>query len=300
MIRIIVKEKYDLDLTMFPSFVSALFTKIENNVWLKKHGSFKGLILKFKGDALESNITNANIIYNLSGLWFNPWFHVKNLSRNTRKIVEEILEFYEGLRLAIDPYDREIIFLATVLSQRTDYHMNVIKWIQKIMMKIDNVRDLIKTKISSISKSYQLIKAEEAVRECFSIIRKDSIYSNNIWTLRKRILKCKYVGPKTTDAYLLFTRPISYIAPIDVHYIRFVKKLKLLKFKKKPVKKLCINYSCDECPLNNECLEAISIDKFNGLSGWIQTVAYVHDKMFCSKRKCDICFLKNLCYSHNL
>ena len=65
MVHILVHNKYDLDLTMFPSFTSSLFDKVSRNYWVKVHGLFKGLKLKFNGRFLEANIDNIDVILSL-------------------------------------------------------------------------------------------------------------------------------------------------------------------------------------------------------------------------------------------
>lgn len=294
MIRILVRNEYDLDLTMFPSFTSSLFDKVSRNYWVKVHGSFKGLKLRFNGRFLEASIDDINVINTLSGLWYNPREHLRRLSRSLRQKVDPIVEVYEKVRLSINPYDRELIFLATVLSQRTNYHVNVIKWVRRIALLMERGVDVKSVNMAEFGKSYQLRRANTVIKQCIDLVRLNTTLED-VWKIKRELLKCKYVGPKVANAYLMFTRKAPYIVPIDVHFLRFVRNLELLKFKRKPSKSVCQKYTCNICAFKLECVEALVMKEFKTLSSWIQTVAYIHDKVYCTKKKCNVCPFKSLC-----
>jgi len=296
MAHMLIRNEYDLDLTMFPSFTSSLFDKVSRNYWIKIHGSFKGLKLKFNGRFLEANIDNIDIINTLSGLWYDPEEHLRRLSRSLRQKVDPIVEVYEKVRLSINPYDKELVFLATVLSQRTNYHINVVKWVRRIALLMERGMDIRSVNMTSFGKSYQLRRANIVVKQCIDLVRLDSALNmEDIWKIKRELLKCEFVGPKVANAYLMFTRRAPYIAPIDVHFLRFIRNLGLLEFKRKPLKSVCQKYTCSICTFKHECVEALVMKEFKTLSSWIQTVAYVHDKVYCAKKKCNVCPFKDLC-----
>ncbi|RLE86230.1 MAG: hypothetical protein DRN04_19885 [Thermoprotei archaeon] len=296
MAKIPIRGEYDLDLTMFPSFTSSLFTKLSKDYWVKTYGAFKGLKLKVRNSFLESNINNIEVVNLLSGLWYEPNRYLNELSRSVRYKVEYVVDVYEKIRIAINPYDKELMFLATALSQRTNYHANVIKWVKHIASLVDRGLSIKSINLMDLGRSYQLKRANVIIKHCINIVEKDKALSvDDVKKFKKVLLTCKFVGPKVVNAYLMFTRKAPYIVPVDIHFIRFLKNLNLLEFKRKPVKNFCAKYICDECPYRYECVEALAMKVFKNLSSWIQTVAYVHDKLYCSRNKCSSCPLRSLC-----
>jgi len=296
MVKIPIRGEYDLDLTMFPSFASSLFDKIDKGYWVKVYGVFKGLKLRVKNGFLESNVDNVEAINLLSGLWYEPSTYLNELSRSVKYKVVYIIDVYEKVRIAINPYDKELMFLATILSQRTNYHVNVIKWVKHVASMIEKGANIKSIDLTVLGRSYQLRRANIIIKHCMDIIEKDKgLGIEDIMDLKKALLKCKFVGPKVANAYLMFTRKASYIVPVDIHFIKFLKKMDLLKFGRKPVKDFCIKYTCNKCPYARECVEMLARRTFKNLSSWIQTVAYVHDKLYCSRNRCENCPLKRLC-----
>ncbi len=288
-ITMYINEPYDLNLTLYPSFNYAFFEKEENG-WVKILGRHQGLKLSLEGKVLSANTDDVEAVLNYSGLWFNPIKYIGDVDDKFRDAVLKLIRLYGGIRLSINPYDKEAMFITVVLSQRTNFHVNVVKWIRKIYSR--------EKPYFSISKSYQVRRAKEAYISCARILRKDSTgeYSD-IWSLRRDLLsECRNAGVKTVDAYILFTRRnATWLAPIDVHFERFMQYFFNVR-KNVPRKNYCTKYSCDECPFIEKCATYWALKAFGRLAGWIQTVAYVHDKLYCSKRKCKFCFLAKLCY----
>ncbi len=60
---------------------------------------------------------------------------------------------------------------------------------------------------------------------------------DEIWEPRKRLLRYRWVGTKTVDAYILFTTHCPAVASIDRHYRRFLLDyFSLPKYMKPPEK----------------------------------------------------------------
>jgi len=296
MVKIPIRGEYDLDLTMFPSFTSSLFNKVGKGYWVKVYGVFKGLRLKVENGFVKSNINNIEAINLLSGLWYEPRKYLDELSRSVRYKVEYIINAYEKIRIAINPYDKELMFLATILSQRTNYHVNVVKWVKHVASLVEEGSGIKSIDLTDLGKSYQLKRANSIIKHCIDIVKNDrALNREDIRNLKRTLLACRFVGPKVANAYLMFTRKAPYIVPVDIHFTRFLENLDLLKFKRKPSKNFCVRYTCDECPHAYECVEALAMKVFKNLSSWIQTVAYVHDKLYCTRNKCNLCPLRRLC-----
>ncbi len=287
----------DLDLSMYPSFVSVLFKRIGNNSWVKYWGIGKGTIIRSFGNYVicEGDVCdNEEIIKLWCGAWFNPLEKLQrlNLSENVREILLNLMNCLKGLRLIINPIERLPIIIATFLSRRTDYHVNVIKWLERILTQCvinEGFTTIDSACILGIGNSYQLKQLHE-VLDC--LVQVISSKYRDPWVIRNELLKIKYVGPKVVDSYLLFSTTNSVFTPSDAHYINFIRKFKLSKliFKNKyliPNKQLCLRYgpNCTKCRIRSFCLTGASIYIFKDFSGYVQTMAYVVDKILSRKSK---------------
>ncbi len=287
----------DLDLSMYPSFVSVLFKRIGNNSWIKYWGVGKGTIIRSFGNYVicEGDVCdNEEIIKLWCGAWFNPLEELRrlNLSEDVKRILFNLMNCLKGLGLIVNPIERLPILLATFLSRRTDYHVNVIKWLEKILTKCvinEDLSTIDSTCILGVGSSYQLKQLHEVLDHLVQVAYSEY---KDPWATRGELLKIKYVGPKVVDSYLLFSTINSVFTPSDVHYINFIKKFKLSKliFKSKyliPNKQLCLRYgpNCTKCRIRSLCLTGASIYVFKGFSGYVQTMAYVVDKILSRKSK---------------
>jgi hypothetical protein len=70
-------------------------------------------------------------------------------------------------------------------------------------------------------------------------------------------------------------------APIDVNLEVFLENMGFKGFGSKPQRGYCASHDCNSCPLRSSCLEARLREHLGRLTGWFQTVAYVHVKRFC-------------------
>ncbi|HDH07144.1 MAG TPA: hypothetical protein ENF87_02120 [Thermoproteales archaeon] len=280
-----IKYDYDLDLTLYPSFTLAFFEKIGRE-WVKILGIFSGLKLTLRENVLKANIDDEEVVFNFSGLWYNPRDFISEVNRDYREAISKIIKVYGKLRLSINPYEKDKMFITIVLSQRTSFHVNVVKWVRKIFRS--------REPDFNIGRSYQIERAKEAYETCIEILGEDK---NRVdpWTLRKLLLNCPNVGVKTVDAYLLFTRRnATFLAPADIHFRKFVQKFFQIR-RKMPSKNYCMKYMCQTCPLKDKCITGWAMKNFGRLAGWLQTVAYVHDKNYCSKNRCETCPLRDVC-----
>ncbi|OYT62098.1 MAG: hypothetical protein B6U69_02365 [Thermofilum sp. ex4484_15] len=286
-----VTGDYDLNLTMYPSYVSSLFVK-KGGKWVKVMGKFKGLSIWYEKDTVkyesEEGKVSEEVVKFISGIWFDPVEYFRSLRGRTRELLNPIVKSYRRLRLAVDPWDKELIFLAVALSQRTDYHVNVLRWFSKL-------RELSKgdiSKLKYVGRSYQIKRVYSLIK---TGILEELKLLKGLWSLRRELMKYKFLGPKTVNAYLLFTGITTSLAPVDVHFVRFINKIGLFSKFTLPSKKYCTYYDCYSCPLGERCLVALALKELGPLAGWLQTVAYVHDKLYCSKRACLTCNLSEIC-----
>jgi len=296
--RIKLETPINLEISIYPSFISFLF-KVYGNRLLKIYGVGKNckIIVEDENTIVYSEECE-NYVNEWLGLWFNPYDFLAKVKRSKRHIVERILEVYVGLKLMVSPWDRDFIFIATFLSRRANYHVSVIKWMHKILDLVNEDIELtpLHDLTESVGRSYQLKQLMEIIPDYLKLRK---ITYEDPWAERLNLMKLKYVGPKVTDAYLLFTGKGSIYTPSDVHYQRFTRYLGLIDKDKYviPSKQHCIlnNAYCLNCSLSNECLTGLSVRIYDVLSGWLQTVGYVHDKLYCSRNRCRECPLKNIC-----
>ena len=296
------REKYDFTLTLYPSFNYVFFEQVSRDKWVKRYGDIKLTLKVDRRGFIEVKCTdNSKLDYeyvlDITGLWFNPLEYYDKLPRSIRSKLERIIEVYSCLRLSINRVERDYILVSVALSRRTDFHRNTVRWCRRIFSTIKDIGDILGLNLESIATSYQVKQLNEILRgylELKSVI--DKYYSEcNLASLRRTLLRIKWFGVKSTDAFILFSSRMTQSTPCDIHFQRFTKRLHLVDYKHIPSKSLCSKYYCDVCPHTSSCLYSLSIKYFKSLSGWIQTVAYVHDKEYCSKGRCLECPLRVEC-----
>ncbi len=294
--RKIVKYRFniDLDLSMYPSFASVMFKRISRNTWVKYWGVGRGTVIYVRNGELicEGNICDDEELIKLwCGAWYDPVNMLKRigLRNEVRDLIKELMMCLKGLRLVINPIERLPILLATFLSRRTDYHLNVIKWVEKILTKcLSRDLNLNRECLLEVGSSYQLKQLNEVLDSLESIAGLNTL--DHPWRIRGKLLKVKYVGPKVADSYLLFTTTSGLFTPSDIHYLRFLKYTGLINYLSSkglliPNKHLCLRYGpeCNRCSLSIRCLTGQSIHLFGELSGYVQTMAYVIDKLLSNR-----------------
>ncbi|NPB00673.1 MAG: hypothetical protein GXO10_04800 [Crenarchaeota archaeon] len=286
-------EKYSLKYTLYPSFTLTLFNNLKENKYVKICGYNTGLIIEqIENKLIIENVIDSNYIYDITGLWYEPREHLSDVDRRFLDIIEKIVDKVSFIRLSVSRQDYIFIFISTFLSRNTDFYTNVIRWVKKICeLSENNVHKITPDLVKKIGNSYQLQQLAEVIDQVLSIRLED-----DFWIVRRSLLKIPYAGPKVVDAFLIFTKSTTSIAPSDIHYERFIKRFKIFRNFRKPIKNYCIRYRCYNCPISNRCLTGLSYNHFGRLSSWIQTVSYVIDREFCSRKLCNRCPLSDLCF----
>ncbi len=274
-------RKYDLYLTLYPSFITTMFVPFKRDEWVKRFGYCQGVRIRQEGDGVwyEGNCDESYVKL-LTGLWFEPWNYLHEVERKYLEIIERLIEKFACIRLAISPYDHERIFISTFLSRVTGYYQNVIRWVQGLLeLTGDRPERIDENVVRRVGNSFQLIQLSDALRAYLARVKPLVEARISFWKIRQELLGVKYVGPKVADAFLIFTGLTTELAPSDRHYINFVKKLGLFERFRQPEKRLCISYRCPECLHVGICLTGLSHMSFGRLSSWVQTVAYVADSL---------------------
>ena len=297
-----VKKLYsdiDLELSMYPSFVSALFVR-KDNAWIKIAGYNLGAILKETRNTLSCKGCSEEAFKEWTGLWFNPFEHLNEIGYKSKTIFK-IINSYRRLRIIVSSFDRPFILVLTFLSRNTDYHRNVRRWARYLFNSLESFEtDTIRRRLNTIkSRSYQLRQLHE-ILESLS----DIDFKKNSWKLRRELMEIKYIGPKVVDAFLLFSKYDTIFTPSNIHLRRFATRLRLINDKELivPSKKQCLGYDayCPQCPLREKCITGFFNLMYGRLSGFIQTIAYVHDSLWCSKNKCHVCPFRDICLNRNM
>lgn len=282
-----IRRNFDLELSLFSSFSLPLFEK-EGEWWVKRRGAFRELRMRSRGqDALEvENCPDPNVAFILSGAWFDPFEHLEELSEEVREKALLLVERFGDLGLAVNPYDRELIFISVALSANTDFHANTVRWVKRISE--GDLREL-------PGRSFQLKNLPEQLSFYLREIKpvEDSLTPEE---LRLKLLQGPRIGPKIATSYLLFSRKdATFFAPSDVHFQRAMRKLGMLSWEKPWDPKLCRSFPCSHCPGREECLSFLARKAFGRLAGWMQTASYILEKLYCRRRRCGECGLREIC-----
>jgi endonuclease III len=279
MLHILSWEGFSLEETLKPSFIRPLFLR-QDFYYVKIAGKGKGAKLWQYGANVYCEDCNAGDLKQWSGLWLGK-----------EKILERagsLFNVHRELGLAISPSDRHLIFIAVFLSRATSWETNVLRWTHKIFEK-DDIDELLRLDFTRFGSSFQL----RQLNQVFKKYVEDVYPLTDPWETRRALLKLSNLGPKTADAYLLFSGIDASAAPIDRHALRMARRLGIEG--KPPRKELCIKYTCGECPARNVCLRARLRGKYGGAAGWVQTAFYLHSTTYCSKNRCNECTLSGVC-----
>ncbi len=267
---------YNLELTLYPSFTYPFYRSL-GNVLVKDIGVCRGTTFTFYSDrvVVEGNCSR-DTIEELLGLWFNPWNYIDDVDPEYRDYVQDLIERYHGVRLAISSEDKIWLFISVFLSRTTSFHTNTVRWIRKIALH--GLDHFIREGYGFVGNSFQL-KQLWILLNTTDLVKLISSFNprslHNSWRIRRKLLKYRFVGVKTVDAFLLFSTPHSFFTPIDRHYKRFLMMRFQLRGYREPLSHLCRRYDCSFCPLASRCLSFFSRRVFGRLGGWIQTLSYL-------------------------
>ncbi len=284
---------------LYPSFALPLLEVSAEHV-RKIYGYCRGLEVRLEDSglvALHSDPKCIEYAKLVVGTWFDPWKHLNEVDEALRDVVEKLLDAYGWMGIATSPRDDVELFASIVLSRNTDYHTNVVRWMRRILeIGIGRFLEMGSDEVSKIvGRSYQIHQLREVLRNYLAI--RDKLLQSGSLTVRRAIMEMKFLGPKTADAYLLFVKLDTSYAPIDRNLQTFVRMLGLENVlgNEVPTKQICLKYlDCDSCP-HESCLLKGLRRYLGRMSGWFQTVAYVHAKIFCREKRCYECSLRSLC-----
>lgn len=297
------REEIDFFKLFYPSFLLPLVSISDDGLKaVKEYGYCRGTQLLIEDGKLYALSDFSECIqYSryLSGSWFNVRDYLSSVSEKFENVVKGMLTLYADLGIPTSPLDELELFTSIILSRNTNYHKNTVVWVKKLLRAFPSLKSLIDARPDSlatkISRSYQVLELPE-ILNCYIRVRDFlSGPSENSRTL----LRCSGVGPKTLYAYMLFVKLDTRYAPIDTNLLNFLNRMKDLKIMSSklilPVKEYCLRYVCDLCPKNRACIEAFLRKELGPLNGWFQTVAFLHNKTYCSAGKCAACPLSVEC-----
>lgn len=295
-----VDPKFNLYTLFYPSFILPII-KVHENKAVKLWGICKELVVSKKDSELvvkHEDKMCLDYADEILGLWSIP-AKLGIIEKKYREFVEVLMTEYSWFGIATSSLDDIEVFSSIFLSQNTDFHINVVKWIRSIMEKYGSIEAIGSLKasdiIKNVSSSYQVLNLVHVLKEYLRY--RELILKKNPEEAILYMLKIKGIGPKVSHAYLVFVRKSTIYAPIDRNFISFLRKFEATfnLIANAPKKDYCINYSCGVCPINTNCTYYRVRNAFNAFTAWIQSIAYVHNKIMCKHKFCNKCFLKKLC-----
>lgn len=295
-----VDPRLDLYILIYPSFIFPLVSVSQNKL-VKIWGVCKDLTVYKNGSKLIIEHKDEDCLYyadDVLGIWSLP-LSASTTSKKCKEFVELLIDNYGWIGIATSPLDDIEIFSSIYLSQNTDFHRNVVKWVQTMFIRyrsIETIVDLdVDTVIKDISRSYQLLQFAQTLRHYLGYRR--HILEGSISDVKHYLFSIKGIGPKIFNAYIMYIKKSTFHAPIDKNLIMFLEKFDstLDIISMMPRKDKCMRYACDNCPINNHCTYYRFYNVFGKLSGWIQTIAYIHNKLICKHGLCKSCILSTIC-----
>jgi len=295
-----VDKHFDLEKLFYPSFALPLMD-VSRDRAVKIYGYCSGLIIKKYESFLEiihENRICLDYADEILGLWIKPEMYISHVRNRYRELVDRLIDIYGWLGIATSSMDDIELFTSIFLSRATDFHRNTVRWM-KIFLTLPR-DDSIHRYVELIGRSFQLKQLSVSLKEYYKV-RDVLAMEKNIYRVRKILLSISYVGPKVSDAYILFIKKDKEFAPIDRNLREFLGRFYQTRelLHQDPKKNLCSKYICENCPAREKCTSYLYRDAFRSLSGWIQNVAYLQNKLYCLRRLCSSCLLKDMCLSIN-
>lgn len=273
-----VGQNYDLDLSMYPSFLSSIYNFVEPKCWVRRIGPRHTLVQLGGKLCCIGEGCSHKLLWGISGLWC--WHECTASLKASR--YRWLLYLYPGLRVAaaLDNVDRILVSSAVILSINTRYASNVRRWLKLVFAdKQSGGLSIVKAVLNAEKLSSPQPRFLAKVLPTLSRIVSE-INSLEPSVARGRLLSIKGVGPKTADAILLFTGATSMVAPGDRHFVRFVKS-KLGFSGRLGSKRECTRRGpwCQTCSLNSYCLQGQVVKFFGAGAGLVQTISYVYGRL---------------------
>ncbi|MCY0867980.1 MAG: hypothetical protein OWQ48_01945 [Desulfurococcus sp.] len=274
-----VGEDFNLDLTMYPSFLSSIYDFEKPGYWVRRIG-FKHLLVQQGGElCCSGDGCSHRLLHGIGGLWC--WSDCISILRDSG--FNWLLELYPGLRIAaaLEPVDRILVSSAVVLSANTSYAGNVRRWMKLIFGGLDLKESSLLVEAASTAEKLTSPQPRLLARilpELRDVVLK--VGEVSLETLRKRLLSIKGVGPKIADAIILFTGASSMVAPGDRHLTRFARYYLGLTGKLAS-KNMCLKGGawCRTCSISRQCLQGLIVASFSAGAGLVQTISYVHGRL---------------------
>ncbi|ABM80048.1 hypothetical protein [Hyperthermus butylicus] len=267
--------QFDLDLSMYPSFVSSLYVRIAAQRWRRVIGASHIVFIESGRVCCEGDGCSIELVEKLSGLWCMERCLRGIAASKYSEPLRQLLMAYRGLSVsAAGPGDELLVASAVVLSRRTSYARNVRRWMYIIFKHTKSLYEAAERAARLPSPQPRLLAA--ILHELAETLQEGC---TSPWRLRQRLLGIPGVGPKTADAILLFTGCSSRVAPGDVHLARFTEMVLGWRLHP-PLKNRCLRTaSCMECTYAASCLTGRIVREFGDGAGLVQTLAYVHDSL---------------------
>ncbi|MEM0197161.1 MAG: hypothetical protein QXK66_05955 [Sulfolobales archaeon] len=285
----------NLDLTLYASFSLPMFKK-DGDCWIKVYGYGAGTSICVDGNLKCHGIAcSSQFLDYVAGSWINKERYLEELEGLAREVVEGLIKEFYCLSISASPWDTFEILTAAFLSRNTDFHKNTVRWVKTFLRKLagpkrvssDQTVDQIAQAAVSVYrefKSYQLLQFMEVLDKLITVARMVPTASPS--ATRRNLLKVKYLGPKVADSFILHSGLDTSRAPVDIHYMRFLKRSGFLGNEYiQPRKSYCTTYDCFTCPASQKCVYAYTIRLFKNLNGFTQTAAYIMDKL--QIRRCE-------------
>lgn len=303
LIKLVEDPEFNLIKLFYPSFLLPLISISSDGFRaVKEHGYCRGTELVVEGGklyALSDSIECIQYSQYLCGSWYNVRDYLEEAHDEFKDLVSEMISLYSDVSISTSPLDDLELFTSIILSRNTDYHRNTVRWVKKILKSYPSIESLISAESLSLAAeiggSYQVLELPK-ILSCYLRVR--SSFGESPESSRA-LLTCPGVGPKTLYAYMLFVKLNPSYAPIDTNLLKFLNKLKelrdIISRLTPPAKNYCLKHVCDECPRGRACVEAFLRSRLGRLSGWFQTIVFLHSKTFCSSRWCGKCPLSRRC-----
>ncbi|MEM2223410.1 MAG: hypothetical protein QXR02_02625 [Acidilobaceae archaeon] len=296
-----VRAVWDPATLLYPSFALPMFS-IHDSIMVKDYGVCSGLRVKATSSGYlvsHDSVFCLNYADYILGLWFDIESALRDVRSVFREVIDYLIGYYPSYGIAVSHLDDIIVFMSIFLSKNTNYHVNTVRWVKRILASYSDPLDIIHSDLEDVLASISSIQVRElpkALRYYYSV--RGSIIKGGSEDSRL-LLEYKGIGPKTLYSYILHVKLDSSYAPFDVNFEKFLLNLGFRLWSRRPDKRYCRLYTCPTCPQSSSCSIGVLRSSLGKALGWLQTVAYIHVKRACRVRACRECPLRRICIARS-
>lgn len=259
-------------LNLYFSYLLPLFKISTGNelIIYKEHGVCKGLLCSGKERKYKCIVPSNCSIKQLCSLLGIDKKIIARYVFNNLDIPHN--SYLYGFSLIYSQWDKLYIIISIYLSRNTNYFLNTIHWVKKLL---SNKCYIELSNCEKISNSYIFREFIENYPKIHAVLSSNKSLCEEIIELAR----IKGIGVKSIMAYILHAYGETFYAPIDRYYFQFLKEIGI-KGKIPSIDKCRRQkFNCRDCIYRDDCLYGKTYHVLGLSNGFLQSLSYIYYRL---------------------